>query len=392
MLNKIQIVLIVICFGLCAGLGTHYLLNKEDGKLIATPLRFEMPEGGVKTDNFSLRLFQEAVKQAPNSSIVISPALVSESLLELETLAAEPLKQVIAKQQIYTGNYEHTTVPPLSIIPAADYGLNFQNTPQEDLLIRLPFHANFPMALELFNANLVHNSGLPNQIIAHGKKITKKSRFVIGLAGCFSVRLHTPFIAANTRTDGFENADGSVPNVSMLRTRGNFRYTRDTEGKWEAVALPIHPDSYGNNIPTVLIAILPSGAAEKSALELTPDKLSHIRQSLLEAAPSDCSVSLPQMVYSPPLRDIRPLMTNLGLGALFDTTAKNWRFADQKLGIDAMVEKLHVSILPQEKDAGQQPRPENAATVLEFKRPFIWLIGDLSTAAPFYFMGLVQNL
>ena len=93
-----------------------------------------------------------------------------------------------------------------------------------------------------------------------------------------------------------------------------------------------------------------------------------------------------------PLHDMHALLSGMGMDKLFDTTAKNWRFADQELGISVMVEKLSLSILPQKGDAHQQAKPENAPTVISFDRPFIWLVGDLTTDTPPYFMGLLQNL
>ena len=392
MFKKIRIAIIVICLGISAGLGAHYLLNKEDGKLVTKNLRFEMPEGGVKTDAFSLRVFQESIKLAPDGSCIISPALVSEALLELESLAHEPLKQEIARQNLYTGIVSHTAVPPLTIVPAVDFSLKFQESSEQSSLMRLPFSSNFPLALELFNSTLVHSSDLPQQNLAHGKNITKRSRFVLGLACGYHIRLQTPFLTAYSVPDSFENDNGSIPTVNMLKTRGNFRYVRDAAGQWEAVALPLQPDDYGMDVPTVLIAIRPIGTADKWVQSLTVEELNRIRQSLLEAVPGDCSVSLPQMVYSPPLRKLDTLLSHLGLGKLFDNSAKNWNFADQNLGIDAMVERIHVSFLPIDGDADKYPKPGNAATVVEFNRPFIWMIGDLSTAAPFYFMGMVQNL
>lgn len=393
MLQKIKIAVVVACLGICTGLGAHYLLNKEDGKLIEKPLQFTMPEEGVKTDAFSLRLFQTAVEHSPQASVMVSPALLCKALQELAAIAETPIQQELAKLNLPSRSEKHTVTPLQSILLATDFNLNYHlDDTHKSSLMRLPFSTNLPMALELFNSTLVHTSDLPQEVFAKGKIINRHSRFVVGLASGFTPIFQVPFLSAHATTATFENANGSLPNITMLQARGSLRHIKDTEGKWEAIALPLQPNVSYEETPTVLIGILPTHNAEKMALSLTTDELSHIRQKLLEAPPTDCTVCLPQMVWSPPLHDMHALLSGMGMDKLFDTTAKNWRFADQELGISVMVEKLSLSILPQKGDAHQQAKPENAPTVISFDRPFIWLVGDLTTDTPPYFMGLLQNL
>lgn len=82
----------------------------------------------------------------------------------------------------------------------------------------------------------------------------------------------------------------------------------------------------------------------------------------------------------------------MGLGRLFDITENNWTFTERKLGLDAMAEKIGITLTHEQRINGQQTGVDNAATKISFNRPFIWLIGDLTTATPAYYIGLVQNL
>ena len=128
------------------------------------------------------------------------------------------------------------------------------------------------------------------------------------------------------------------------------------------------------------------------AAALTAEQLGTIRKALAEATPTDCCVTLPQMRWSPPTRNLTPILRNIGLDRLFDINDKNWAFVERKLGLDAVTEKIGITMTPSRARDEQRPKVDNAATTVSFNRPFIWFIGDLTTASPAYYIGLVQNL
>ena len=101
---------------------------------------------------------------------------------------------------------------------------------------------------------------------------------------------------------------------------------------------------------------------------------------------------LPQMNWDATSQDLSPLLQKMALNSLFDITAKNWKIADQKLGVDAVAGKISIRLTPRQGEIGQQAKPENAAHSITFNKPFIWMISDLTTDAPAYYIGLVQNL
>lgn len=394
MFEKIRIAIIIICLGLCAGLGAHFLTDKETGILIKQPLSISIPEEGIKTDAFGIRLLQAAMKQEPEASVLVAPALTGEALLLLREHASESIRQDIDKLGIVFPETEHTSVPPSNVIAAADYGLHYTEEYDHSSIVRLPFRVDRPTSMSLFNGMLTDGIKEVAGTIISSKLLTHNIKFIIGTHSNLAAKFETPFLEHNCQPDEFENANGSLSSVNMMRLRTNVRYVRDDNGAWEAIALLLKPDHnhMRKGEPTAWIGILPASSATKMAEKLTVEQLHTIRKKLTEATPIDCCVSLPKLFWAPPARNLQPLMEAMDLGHLFEATAKNWKFTNENIKLDTLLEKIGVSFRPDSGNNEQQPHPENAAASIRFNRPFIWIIGDLTTETPPYFIGLVQNL
>lgn len=392
MVEKIRIAFIIACLGICAGLGAHYLLDKETGILTERPLTISIPEGGSQTDSFGIRLLQAAMEKEQGASWLVCPFLVREALLTLRELGEPPIQQDIDKLNISGNSIEHTVFPNMNVTPAADADLPYVTESRNDGIMRLPFRSDFPIAMSLFNGALGLTDDETSGVLVGSNFLSVNTKFVVGLHADFTPKFQSPFLASNSIISEFENANGALPKICMLRLRANVRYAKDANGDWEAVALLLRPNSHPAGEPTAFVAILPTLPAAKMAAELTAEKLGEIRNALAAATPTDCCVELPQMRWSPPTHNLESLLTRMGLGKLFDITEKNWTFTDRKLGLDTMPEKIGITITHEHRSNGQQAGVDNAATKISFNRPFIWLIGDLTTATPAYYIGLVQNL
>lgn len=392
MFKKIRIAFIIASLGICAGLAAHHLLDKETGILVKRPLSIIIPDGGIQTDDFGLRLLQTVLEQKPGASCLVCPYLISDALLTLRELAEAPIQQDIDKLGIKGNETEHTVFPNMVVTVAADYGVNFINENSREVIIKLPFRSNLPSAMSIFNGSLGLMDNEPSGVVVGSKFLSRDTKLIVGLHADFTPKLQTPFLAANSTITEFENANGSLPKVCMMRTRANVRYAKAPNGDWEAIAMLLHTAPQATGIPTAFVAILPTLSAKKAVTNLTAEKLGEIRKALAEATPTDCCVELPQMRWTLPTHDIKPLLTRMGLDKLFDITGKNWTFTDRKLGIDVIPEKIGITLTHTQGANEPQADVKNAATKISFNRPFIWFIGDLTTATPAYYIGLVQNL
>lgn len=392
MFKKLRIAFIIVCLGICAGLGAHYLLDKETGILMERPLTINIPEGGVQTDDFGIRLFHAAMEKAHGGSCLVCPFLIRETLLTLKELANDSVRQDIEKLGI--GDYlaEHASAPNMSIVLAADSGLFSSDEHNHEHIMRLPFRSDLPVAMSHFNEAMGLDGIGKHSVIIGSDFLTRDTKFIAGLYADYTPKMQSPFHASDSIVSEFENANGSLPKVCMMRLRANVRYAKDTNGDWEAVAILLKPDHQASGEPVAFMAILPTQRAAIMAAALTAEQIGTIRKALAEATPTDCCVELPQMRWSLPTRNLESLLRNMGLGRLFDITEKNWTFTERKLGLDAMAEKIGITLTHEQRINRQQTGVDNAATKISFNRPFIWLIGDLTTATPAYYIGLVQNL
>lgn len=392
MIGKIRIAVIITSLGICAGLGTHYLLSEASGILTNKPLTISIPESGIETDTFGLRLLQTALEREPQASCIVCPFLVSEALLALRELGEAPILESIDKLGIKHDSPGHTSVPDMSMVIGADYGLRFSDRQSDGNVMRLPFRANLPVAMSLFNGALSQKETGINGGIVDSHLLTRDTKFIVGLHADYTPVMQHPFLAKNVIFSEFDNADGSLPSICMMRVRANIRHAKDSNGEWEAVALLLTPSHNPKGEPIAFVAILPGNKADKMVSELTAEQLGTIRKALAEATPTDCCVELPEMRWAIPTRNLESQLRHLGLELLFDTTGKNWKFADQKLGLNAIPEQIRLTLTYEKRQDELSASVNNAATTISFNRPFIWFIGDLTTASPAYYMGIVQNL
>ncbi len=392
MFRKVRIIILVLCLGFLAGLGARYLMNQEIGIRAKAPLNINIPEDGIKTNAFGISLLQAAVKREPGASVLVAPALSANALLLLKEQATENIQQEIDRTGISFPEKEHTSSPVSNVIAVTDYGLRYDESFDSSSIMRLPFSTDRPLAMTIFNGELGNGINETVETTIDSQLLAGNTKFLVGTIARMEPQFENPFLLRNSHAAEFENANGSIPYINMMRLRANVRYAKDDNGEWEAVALLLAPDFKRNAEPTAWIGILPTASAEAMAKQLTVEQLTTIRRKLALATPVDCCVSLPQLFWTPPARNLQPLLEELGLKRLFDSSSPNWKFTDEKIGLDAFLEKISISFTPQQGNNEQQPRPENAAASISFNRPFLWLIGDLTTAAPPYFIGLVQNL
>ncbi len=380
MLRKIRFAVLFIGLGLLAGFGAGYLM-KEGGELFRRPeLTITVPEGGVKSDAFSLRLFRQQVH--PYAGFVIAPATMNEAFMMLADCAEGEVKKEIEQLQLCTRLIPHNAAPDIAILPAAEESLPYSPKSAQCPVFRLPFRENLPSALSSFNTILGCQA-------ASSRDITPDTRLTLGMSTIFSIHLQTPFCRKDNKTTMFYTAEGGTSNVTMMRQRSMLRYAADPQGTWEAVALLLKSNQPGGTEPVAFIAIRPRGSVAKFAESLTPELFSSIREALATAAPRDCSVELP-LLNGTSTGNILPwLEKQLALHHLTDITSKDWMLTSERIGLNSMVEHLSFRIEQPEgtENAAEIDRAEHS---ISFDNPFIWAVTDLTTPAPPYLMGMYQ--
>lgn len=388
----------LIFLGIAIGLGAALLLPHLQEQWSDTPETLQpqpeisVPENGIAGDAFSLKLFQTAIAQnGEKGSVVVAPLGTTEWLLDLaNNFCGDAVRKKIEQLKLYSSDVNIHHCVEMGAMLAVDDSLHF--SPNESFVVRVPFARNFPFASELFFSfprEMSHPANYNNNLIS------PETRLMGAMATGMQATWLRPFYTADTKKEDFNNADGRMPQVDMMRCRNAFRIAQANDGSWQAAALFLAADKEDKGkSPLALIVILPQGDTRSFAEQLTPEQLSAIRESLVKAPYADAKVTLPRMAIRPVATDISPRLQQIGVTAPFDIRQADFSplFSD-KIALNGVVEYLSLLF---EESPEQHPKDSSIEQEggMEFtvNRPFIWILGDLTTDTPPYAMGMVENL
>lgn len=367
------------------GVGGFYLRNKDESQ------QTEQVEKNVelKTDAFSVRLFQQNLAEKPGN-VLVAPKNLSRGLLALQDIAGGKTLEELQTLGLESESQLRSAEPVCAALLGMDY--NLKRGEKASSAMPLPFSDNVPMALSLFNGMMLPATGNSGTQMVDSLMVSSRTRLLAACATQCRKEWSIAFYAANTRMADFDNASGGMPPFAQMRARGLFRTAQAADGSWKAVALPFKAENE-QTIPLVYIGILPAGNAREFGRSLTAEKLTEIRKALADATPEDTLVELPRLELQVLPYDMRDTLRRMGLKALFDTEAADFSaLTPDKIHLGAFVHALSVSLI--ENPGKKQPDTEldYAAKCMSFSRPYIWLITDLATGTPIDFMGLIEEM
>lgn len=391
--KQILFAIFISCLGLLAGmyypqLKKEFLQEREAHKDAGTLV--EIPQKGIRTNALAIKLFHIAKDQKDgNDNIFIAPNLIHEVLKELSNLSAGDTKKQVDKLIVTeTEGIIPLSCPETIVLSASDFSLPLPATHNKTM--RLPFKENKPEAQSLFNSFISDAFQTAGYQLITSENTSEFTRFIVGAVSRFRPVWQIPFAASNTTLTDFYNADGAIRRVNMMRCRGMIRTAKAEDGSWEAVALFFHPTQEGNT-PIAFIGILPTGSMQTFAESLTTETLNDIRTRLAKVEPRDYRVDLPRFSGETPILSLTSIMQKCGLDGLFDTNKADFSpVSTQKIVPDNIFAQYTLSLTENNQLAGIAV--EGSAHHLVFDKPFLWLIGDLTSEAPPFFMGLIQNL
>lgn len=388
----------LIFLGIAIGLGAALLLPYLQEEWSDTPETLQpqpeisVPENGIVSDAFSLQLFRAALERSEEKgSVVVAPLCTTEWLNDLaNNFCGDAARKQIEQLKPSSRDVNIHRCMELGAMLAADDSLHF--APNDAFVLRVPFARNFPFASELFFSLSGEMSHPPTR---KTNLISPETRLMGAMATEIQAQWLRPFYTADTKKDDFNNADGRMPQVDMMRCRNAFRVAQANDGSWQAAALFLAAAKEDKGkAPLALIVILPQGDTRAFAQQLTPEQLSAIRESLVKAPYTDTKVTLPRMSIRPVADDISPLLQQVGVTAPFDIRQADFTpmFSD-KIAMNGVVEYLSLLF---EESPEQHPKDssieQEGGMDFTVNRPFIWILGDLTTDTPPYAMGMVENL
>lgn len=373
-----------------------FLLLAGCSRLYTLPYEEEPPVGAspnAACDALAVDLFRELVQHNERGNIIFSPAS-AEAVLQLLRSGAAGGTRAELDELPYGDSGVVSATQALSCQALfADAALELQ--PEVGRVQRVPLKSDPELAARKINRwARSHTAGHIKSVVS-AQELAASS--LLGISAVYLNELWLrPFLPEETRRAAFHLSGGGSVTVPMMYRRASLRYAETAE--WQAVALFYRRDGRAGE-PACFIGILPKGEARAFAAALTVEQVGRIRSALAAARPSEVEVYLPRIEAAPVSFDLAPALQALGVRSAFDPAAADF---------GALCEsRLHVSLLRQQccLKVNEQGTEASASSifdlavqslptpcpVIRFDRPFLWLIGDLSTAAPPYFMGLCEQ-
>ncbi len=392
-MNRNQLTILACCalLGLTLGVAREQLwgwfcgTGTEQQEPLPTPV---IPEEGVKSADFSLKLFRAALALQEQGNTCVAPYAMASLLAEMKACASGQTRELLETKEKELGFGNTEGWQALAASPAQFCALFEDSAPEppaegiaERYPLRLPFTEDPARALTLLNGMEAAQTGHTAGLMLSGHELSSDTQLVAVLSQSLREQWLRPFHPAPATEQDFYKADGGVVPTTMLVSNDAHLAATAPDGSWQAVALFLRREGRPGN-PCCLIAILPGGGnARQFARELTAETLSDIRRALAEAHPRQLSIVLPQLQLNPATRNLQPLLLELGLGKIFSQSAS---FGGTNL--DLAVARYSLDL------TGQDAAPAQAeGETIRFNQPFIWLIGDLSSATPPLYLGLEEQ-
>ena len=363
----------------------------------------QLPQASIRklgTDALALSVFQHIARRT-EGNVAYSPASLEDVLLLLKkgasgTTAAELQQLAYGQQGVRTAMSPHCATALF-----LDERLKLKPGVFDGEVQHAPLSTNANRAVsQIHHWCARQTKGSISSIVSPGD-FDENSRLVAVSAVALDEAWQAAFTKDKTCPAPFTLTNGRKQEVSMMHLNLWCPYA---EGRgWKAVALPYKVTQNGE--PGYFIGILPQGNVREFVKNLTPETLKKIRLALREDVRKYTTVRLPAFSVQPQDIDFRPILQDLGVSRMFSPKAEFDGFIanSQPLKVSKLVQKckvrvheqgtkaeaVTVSVMPLACSApAPPPRPTRSIT---FDHPFIWLISDLSSAAPPWFMGVYEG-
>lgn len=382
-----------------------------------------LPKGGITSDPFSLKLLQAALR-TDRGNILLAPRPLAATLSDLRPLSTGKTAAALDALSLPRNNtpndaHSSSTTDAQAPSPSSpepetvnvlfgDIGLDDTDAIRTDSFIRIPFSTHPAESINLVNNILSEQTDGRISYVVTGDDINTNTRLLSITGANFTGEWLVPFSPQATKPADFFNANGGMPRVRMMTCRGSLRLARAEDGTWQAVALFLRRTTPRAD-STCFVAILPRGdSARDFARHLTPERLTAIRTALAHATPVEATIDLPLLPLRPPAQNLRPLLRQLGLDNLFTPEAELLlKEGGKPVFLSAALQQCSVLLTETGKptsptEAPHPPAAEHSDTptenhpttgeTLTFNRPFLWFIGDLTSPAPPWYLGIIENM
>ena len=352
----------------------------------------EFKEEPEQCDSLAVEAFQRLVAMV-KGNVVFSPASMEEMLTTLQKASGE-----ITYAELATLPYGSPTVKsalPLQSVNALFADTSVTLAPGAEHAQRVPFSTAPGDAVKAINTWCKENTNGKIATMLQKQPETSALRLVALNAVHLSASWLAPFTEGDTQKEYFRLPDGQGVGIPMMHQQESFHYAVGDD--WQAIALIYRRNGRAGE-PACFIGILPRGDARAFISTLTPQKYNDIRRALVRSERQLIDLALPRFKMDGGALSLKPVLQAMGVQQLFSGVADLRGLTPDSVMLDDIQQKIYIEIDENGTEAATVTTTlvpywmlEESKKRIRFDRPFIWVIGDLTTEAPPYFMGLFEN-
>ena len=367
----------------------------------ALPLTEQGKTGG---NDFSVRLFQAALKEADTNALVsplsafIALSMAAngakdETLSEFESVLGLPLDSLNETAKALFNNL--TMTEGSTELQIANSVWTDETCSPEESFLKIMNEGYFA---ELYVTRLSHSKDAVNAWVSHhtnglikellSEEPAENTKLLLMNALYFNAKWEQPFADYSTYAQEFTTAEGETVSAEFLHAELWGASYLDTDSA-EGIVLPY------DDTKTVFLALKPkSGTARELAGTLTGNSLSGYLESAEEA--DIVALSLPKFDLETTLK-LETALKAMGLTAAFDPEA-DFTGISEGLYLDSVLQKTRIRVDEEGTEAAAvtevavvgrgmlNPNP----VLLTFNTPFLYAVVDTQSGMPL-FLGILEN-
>lgn len=370
---------------------------------LALAAGLSMAKPAPQTDDFAIQMFR-SLATTQEGNIVFSPTGAEAVLRLLQQGAAGETAAELASLPMGKRTMKTDITPQEANALFLAKDLELKPGIRTKKIIRVPFSTAPVQAVKSINqwAKKKTKGRITNLLTTDD--ISTQTRLIAAHTIYLKATWWYPFdpdtTSENTR---FTLANGSTVHVDMMQQQANFCYAEGAD--WQAIAMLYDPDEVGTRglARVRFIGILPKGDAREFARTLTAEQYRHICTSLAKNNAVDTIVYLPRFEIKTNTFSLKETLKACGLQHTLSESANFSGFTNSPLQISDVLQQCYISVnesgteaaaatlAVMEEGCAMEDDTPSRPKVINFNRPFIWVISDLETAGAPFFMGLLEQ-
>lgn len=344
-----------------------------------------LPQGGIQTDAFSIRLLQAALHEQ-QGNVSVAPSAVTEAILGLQAVDGRGVDETCQRFGLQSREPSTATLPNhyFQIFVDESQAMGAENRSLMTLPIR-----RAPIEASAFINRLVQPPDRDSDLMLEASDVHAGDQFITAVDQRFEApwlhpvgRQHTIMLPFTTRT--------GMPDTPTMQVADLFRVAQAPDDTWEAVAMFFSRTARSEDDWVCLVMVRPKvGTARRMAERLTAEQVSEIRKALAEAPARPYNLQVPPLRVDASPRDILPLLQTMGLNP--QPLAREGDNKGQQARGSLF---LQFSIRAGESDASEGRSAAGTVEsypMLRLNSSYLWWIGSLTSPAPFLYMGIVEQ-